>query len=267
MDFSGKVAVVTGGGGGIGLATCLGFAKRGARVVVVDHDAVLGQEAAAQVRAAGGEALFVRADVSRSADVQGYVKAAVDAYGRIDCLFNNAGIEGKVTPIQDYDEEVFDAVIGVNLRGVFLGLRHVLPVMLRQESGTVVNTASTAALFGGPGMAAYVASKHAVAGITKVASSDVARFGVRVNAICPGPVETRMMRSLEAQRNPTDPELVHAANAAGMPTGRYCTADEVANAVLYLCSDLSSNITGTQLVIDSGRSASGGAAIAPRRNS
>ena len=267
MDFSGKVALVTGGGGGIGIATCLGFAKRGAKIVVVDHDAALGQAAAEAVKAAGGEAIFVRADVSKSAEVQAYVKAAMDAYGRIDCFFNNAGIEGKVTPITEMDEAVWHAVIGVNLTGVFLGLKYVLPVMLKQESGTVVNTASTAALFGGPGMAAYVASKHGVAGITKVSSSEVARYGVRINAICPGPVETRMMRSLESQRNPTDPEAVHTANAAGMPTGRYTYPEEVANAVMYLCSDLSSNITGTQLVIDSGRSATGGAVIAPRRNS
>ena len=266
MDFTGKVALVTGGGGGIGVATCLAFARHGARVVVVDHDAALGQEAASQVRAAGGEAIFVRADVSKSAEVQAYVKAAMDAYGRIDCFFNNAGIEGTVAPIQDYEEAMWHAVIGVNLTGVFLGLKYVLPVMLKQESGTVVNTASTAALFGGPGMAAYVASKHGVAGLTKTASSDVARYGVRVNALCPGPVETRMMRSLESQRNPADPEAVHAANAAGMPTGRYTYPEEIANSVLYLCSDLSGNITGTQLVIDSGRSASGGAVIAARRN-
>ena len=267
MDFSGKVALITGGGGGIGIAACLGFAKRGAKVVVVDYDVALGQAAADAVMTAGGEAIFVRADVSKSAEVQAYVRAAVDAYGRIDCFFNNAGIEGKVVPITEMDEAVWHAVIGVNLTGVFLGLKYVLPVMIKQESGTVVNTASTAALFGGPGMAAYVASKHGVAGITKVTSAEVARYGVRINAICPGPVETRMMRSLESQRNPTDPEAVHTANAAGMPTGRYTYPEEVANAVMYLCSDLSSNITGTQLVIDSGRSATGGAAIAPRRNS
>ena len=266
MDLAGKVALVTGGGGGIGLATCLGFAKRGAKVVVVDYDVALGQAAAGQVRAIGAESLFVRADVRNAPDVKAYVAAAVEAFGRIDCFFNNAGIEGKVVPITEMEDDAWSAVIGVNLTGVFLGLKHVLPVMLKQESGAVVNTASTAALFGGPGMAAYVASKHGVAGITKVASSEVARYGVRVNAICPGPVETRMMRSLEAQRNPADPEAVHTANAAGMPTGRYTYPEEVANAVMYLCSDLSSNITGTQLVIDSGRSGSGGAAIAPRRN-
>src|SRR6266446_3550402 len=235
MDFTGKVALITGGGGDIGRASVLGFASR------------------------GGEARFVRADVTRAADVRGYVQASLDAYGAIDCFFNNAGIEGTIAPTQDYDEEMFDRVISVNLKGVFLGLRHVLPVMLRQGAGTIVNSASITALFGGPGMPAYVASKHGVLGLTKAAAADVARRGIRVNAICPGPVETRMMRSLEAQRNPANPEVMAAANRAGIPTGRYTTPDEVANAVLYLCSALSGNVTGTHLMLDGGRSGSGGA--------
>ncbi len=258
MDFTGKVALITGGGGGIGRATALGFATRGARVMVVDHDAAAGEASVGVVRQQGGEALFSPADVSLAADVQRYVQATLDAWGRIDCFFNNAGIEGKVAAIQDYDDDLFDRVIAVNLRGVFLGMKHVLPVMLRQGSGAIVNTASTSGLFGGPGMAAYVASKHGVLGLTKVAASDVADQGVRVNAICPGPVETRMMRSLEAQRNPADPEAVHAANRAAMPTGRYTLPEEVAGAVLYLCSDLAGNVTGTQLVVDGGRSGAGG---------
>jgi len=263
MDFTGKVALVTGGGGGIGRAAALGFATRGAKVVVVDHDSAAGEASAGIVRQQGGEARFVRADVTRSEDVRNYVQETLDAYGAIDCFFNNAGIEGSVTPIQDYDEAVFDQVIAVNLKGVFLGLRHVLPVMLRQGSGAVVNTASVAGLTGGPGMPAYVASKHGVLGLTKVASADVARAGIRVNAVCPGPVETRMMRSLEAQRNPSDPESVAHAYRAGIPTGRYATPEEVANAVIYLCSDLAGSVTGTQLVIDGGRNGSGPAA--PRR--
>jgi NAD(P)-dependent dehydrogenase (short-subunit alcohol dehydrogenase family) len=194
-----------------------------------------------------------------------HVWVQLEAYGAIDCFFNNAGIEGKVAPTQEYDEAVFDAVIAVNLKGVFLGLRHVLPVMLKQGRGVVVNTASVAGLFGGPGMAPYVASKHGVLGLTKVASADVARLGVRVNAVCPGPVETRMMRSLESQRNPADPQAVHDANSANTPTGRYATPEEVANVVMYLCSDLASDITGTHIVIDGGRSGSGGAPSGTRR--
>ena len=265
MNFTGKVALITGGGGGIGRATALAFAARGAQVVVVDFDAQIGEDAVSAVHAAGGDARFVQADVTKSADVRTYVKAAMNAFGRIDCFFNNAGIEGKVVPIQEYDEDVFDAVIAVNLKGVFLGLRHVLPVMLQQGSGTVVNTASVAGLFGGPGMPAYVASKHAVLGLTKVASADVAAHGIRVNAICPGPVETRMMRSLEAQRNPNDPGAIADAMRAGMPTGRYTMPDEIANTVLFLCSDLSGNMTGTQIVVDGGRSGSGGSVSQIRR--
>jgi NAD(P)-dependent dehydrogenase (short-subunit alcohol dehydrogenase family) len=159
---------------------------------------------------------------------------------------------------------MFDRVIAVNLKGVFLGLRQVLPVMLAQGSGAVVNTASVAGLFGGPGMPAYVASKHGVLGLTKVASTDVAALGVRVNAVCPGPVETRMMRSLEAQRNPNDPESVHKAYSATAPSGRYTLPEEVANIVLYLCSELSGNVTGTQIVVDGGRSGAGGVAPARR---
>ena len=258
MNFTGKVALITGGGGGIGRATALAFAARGAKVVVVAFDPQIGEDPVSAVHAAGGDARFVQADVTKSADVRNYVKAALNAYGRIDCFFNNAGIEGKVVPIQEYDEDVFDQVIAVNLKGVFLGLRHVLPVMLQQGGGTVVNTASVAGLFGGPGMPAYVASKHAVLGLTKVASADVAAQGVRVNAVCPGPVETRMMRSLEAQRNPNDPGAIADAMRAGMPTGRYTLPEEIANTVLFLCSGLSGNMTGTQVVVDGGRSGSGG---------
>jgi len=259
MDFTGKVAVITGGGGDIGRASALGFAARGAKVVVVDLDEDAGKASADLVRQGGGDARFVRADVTRATDVRGYVQASVDAYGAIDCFFNNAGIEGSIAPTQDYDEAMFDKVIGVNLKGVFLGLRHVLPVMLRQGAGTVVNSASITAMFGGPGMPAYVASKHGVLGLTKAAASDVARFGIRVNAVCPGPVETRMMRSLEAQRNPADPAAMAATNRAGIPTGRYTTVDEVANAVLYFCSPLSGNVTGTHMMLDGGRASTGGA--------
>ena len=262
MDFSGKVALVTGGGGGIGRAAALGFTTRGAKVVVVDHDAAAGEASAGIVRQQGGEARLVRADVTRSADVGNYVQETLAGYGAIDCFFNNAGIEGSVAPTQDYDEAVFDQVIAVNLKGVFLGLRHVLPVMLRQGSGAVVNTASVAGLTGGPGMPAYVASKHGVLGLTKVASADVARAGIRVNAVCPGPVETRMMRSLEAQRNPSDPESIAHAYRAAIPTGRYTLPEEVANMVIYLCSDLAGNVTGTHVVIDGGRNGSGPAAPA-----
>ena len=156
MDFTGKVAIVTGGGNGIGRATSAAFARHGAKVVVVDRDAAGADATAGIIRQAGREAIAVTADVTRSSDVKAYVKATLDKFGRIDCFFNNAGIEGKVAPTAEYDEAVFDQVIGVNLKGVFLGLRHVLPEMIRQGSGAVVNTASVAGLMASPGMPAYV---------------------------------------------------------------------------------------------------------------
>ncbi len=259
MDFTGKVALVTGGGNGIGRAACVAFARYGAKVVAVDRDGAAAEATAGIVRQGGGEALAVTADVTKSAEVAAYVKTTIAKYGRIDCFFNNAGIEGKVAPTADYDEAVFDAVIGVNVKGVFLGLRHVLPEMIRQGSGAVVNTASVAGLVATPGMPAYVASKHAVIGLTKTAAGEVARQGIRVNAVCPGPVDTRMIHALEAQLAPGNPAALSERYQAAQPTGRYTTPDEIANMVLFLCSDLAGNITGGQFVVDGGRTATGGA--------
>jgi NAD(P)-dependent dehydrogenase (short-subunit alcohol dehydrogenase family) len=259
MDFTGKVALVTGGGNGIGRATSVAFARQGAKVVVVDRDGAGAQATIGIIRQNGGEAIAVTADVAKAEDVKAYVKAALETYGRIDCFFNNAGIEGKLAPTAEYDEAVFDAVIGVNVKGVFLGLRHVLPEMIRQGSGAVVNTASVAGLVATPGMPAYVASKHAVIGLTKTAAGEVARQGVRVNAVCPGPVDTRMIHDLEKQISPGDPASVGERYQGAIPSGRYTTADEIANMVLFLCSDLASNTTGGQYVVDGGRTATGGA--------
>ena len=157
---------------------------------------------------------------------------------------------------------MFDQVIGVNVKGVFLGLKHVLPVMIKQKSGSIVNTASVAGLVGTPGISPYVASKHAVIGLTKAVSGEVARSGIRINAVCPGPIDTRMIHSLEQQINPGDPSSVAARYQGALPIGRYGTADEVANVVLFLCSDLASNITGAQYVVDGGRTATGGSVTA-----
>jgi NAD(P)-dependent dehydrogenase (short-subunit alcohol dehydrogenase family) len=262
MNFTGKVAVVTGAAGGIGRRTALGFAAAGAEVLAVDLDAA-GAEATAQaIRQQGGAARAEAADVTEPADVERYVRSALAAYGRIDCFFNNAGIICKVAPVAEYDLAEFDKVIAVNVRGVFLGLRHVLPVMLRQRSGAIVNTASVAGLVGTPGMAPYVASKHAVIGLTKAAAGEVARQGVRVNAVCPGPIDTDMMRRVESQVNPADPAGVARRYQAGLPSGRYGTAEEVASVVLFLCSDLAGNVSGAQYVIDGGRTAVGGALAA-----
>ena len=256
MNFTDKIALVTGGGNGIGRASALLFAEHGAAVVVVDNDAAAAADTSRLITEQGGDALDVAADVSRSDQVQAYVAAALRKHDRIDCFFNNAGIEGQVAPTAEYDEDVFDSVMAVNVKGVFLGLRHVLPVMLKQGSGTVVNSASIAGLVGAPGMPAYVASKHAVIGLTKVTAGEVSGAGVRVNAVCPGPIETRMIQGLAEQINPSDPDTVHKGYHSNIPLGRYGQADEVANVVLFLCSDLASNITGAQYVVDGGRTAS-----------
>jgi NAD(P)-dependent dehydrogenase (short-subunit alcohol dehydrogenase family) len=259
MDFTGKVALVTGGGNGIGRATSAAFARHGAKVVVVDRDAAGAEATAGIIRQNGGDAVAVTADVTKSEDVKAYVRTAIEKYGRIDCFFNNAGIEGKVAATAECDEAMFDAVIGVNVKGVFLGLRHVLPEMIRQGGGAVVNTASVAGLVGTPGMPAYVASKHAVIGLTKTAAGEVARQGIRVNAVCPGPVDTRMIHALEEQLSPGNPTAVAERYQAAIPSGRYTTTEEIANMVLFLCSDLASNTTGGQFVVDGGRTSTGGA--------
>lgn len=259
MDFNGKVAIITGAGNGIGRAAAMTFAKYGAKVVAVDRDGKAAEATAGSIKQQGGDALAVTADVSKSSEVQAYVKAALDKYGRIDCFFNNAGIEGKVASTMDYDEAMFDQVIGVNVKGVFLGMRHVLPAMVKQGTGAIVNTASVAGLMASPGMSAYVASKHAVIGLTKTAAQEVAGKGVRVNAVCPGPVDTRMIHSLEAMINPSDPAGTGQRYQASIPSGRYSTPEEIANMVVFLCSDLASNTTGGQFVVDGGRSTGAGA--------
>ncbi len=264
MDFTGKVAIITGGANGIGQAVAQSLAARGARgVLVVDRDVAAGEATVAAIRAAGGHALFTTADVSQSTDVRAYVQLALDTWGAIDCFHNNAGIEGTIATTAEYDEAVFDSVMAVNVKGVFLGLRHVLPVMLKQGHGAVVNTASVAAIFGTPGMPAYVASKHAVMGLTKVAAGEVGPQGIRVNAVCPGPIDTRMVRDIAKQVSPNNPDAVEARYAGSLPLRRYGTAQEVANVVLFLLSDLAGNITGAQYVVDGGRSAAPAGVSAP----
>ena len=259
--MSAKAVVVTGGGGGIGRATCLAFARAGWHLVVVDRDPVSGEETAALARTAGADARFVAADVTRAAEVAAYVAAALAAFGKIDAFFNNAGTEGKVAYTADCDDANFDAIIAVNVRGVFLGLKHVIAAMLNTGGGAIVNTASVAGINGSPGLPAYSASKHAVIGLTRTAALEYGGRGVRVNAVCPGPVHTRMITSLEEQVAAAGTDIA-ARFRAQIPIGRYAEADEVADLVVFLCSDQSRSINGAQYVIDGGRTA--GMAPAPR---
>lgn len=259
MDFKDKIALVTGAANGIGRATALGFASYGAKVVLVDRDGAGASAAAGAIKQKGGEAISVQADVTKSSDVAQYVKAALDAYGRIDCFHNNAGVEGLVKPIQDYDDEVYDQLMAVNVKGVFLGLKHVIPVMIKQRGGAIVNTASIAGLMGSPNMSPYVASKHAVIGFTKAVSGEVAGYGIRVNAVCPGPVETRMIQSVTDQVQPGHSDEVANRYKGAIPLGRFSTPEEIASMVHFLCSDLASSITGVQYAVDGGRTATAGA--------
>lgn len=253
--IEGKVAVLTGGASGIGEATADRLAVEGARIVLVDID---GDAVAAAAKRVGFDAISVTADVSTEDGVESYVRAALDAHGRIDLFFNNAGIEGRTAPIVDGEPEWFDKVIAVNLRGVYLGLQHVLRTMRDQgDGGAIVNTSSVAGLRGFAGLAPYTASKHGVMGLTKVAAVEAAEFGVRVNAVNPGPISTGMMDRIETGLSGGgDRQAVHEQFQSLNPMGRYGTPDEVANLVAWLLSDESSYSSGCAYLVDGGLTAS-----------
>jgi len=241
------VALVTGGAAGIGRATALAFAAEGLQVVVSDLDAVGGEGTVELIRAAGGEAIFVRCDVSRDEQVVALMATIQEQYGRLDYAFNNAGIEIEKGKLNEGSEAEFDAIMGVNVKGVWLCMKHELPLLLAQGGGVIVNTASVAGLGAAPKMSIYSASKHAVIGLTKSAAIEYAKKKIRVNAICPAVIDTDMFRrAYEA-----DPKKGEFA-AAMHPVGRIGKVEEVAAAVLYLCSDAAAFTTGQALAIDGG---------------
>lgn len=256
IDFTGQVAVVTGGGGGIGRAVCQLLAECGARVMVVDLDRAAAEDTARLITAAGGEAMVAVADVSRSGDVSAYVADVMQAWGRIDVFINNAAWQGPIHPLVDYPEDQFDRVMAINVRGVFLGLRHVLPVMIAQRSGAVVNTGSLGSYIGTRSLGPYTASKHAVLGLTKTAALEVARKGIRVNAVCPGPVDTPMLQAIEAAQAGEgaegEAERLRQQRAGSIPDGRYAEPVEVARLMVYLASSQASHITGQGIQINGG---------------
>lgn len=255
FNFKNKVAVVSGGGGGIGRAVCLEFARAGASVVVVDVSEADGSQTVQAIQSVGGLARFYIADIRHADQVQSYVDKTQREFGRIDVLFNGAGIEGLYAPLPEYPEENYDHVMAINVKGTFLGLKYVLPIMLSQRFGSVINTSSVSGLFGSARNAAYVTSKHAVIGLTRAAAAEVGSHGVRVNVICPGPINTRMIHSVERLANPDKPELSAAQIVARNPSGRYGEPEEVANAVLFLASDAASYVNGAVWTVDGGRSA------------
>jgi NAD(P)-dependent dehydrogenase (short-subunit alcohol dehydrogenase family) len=243
--FSGKTAIVTGGSFGIGQATAIAFANKGASVVVAD--VADGSETVNQITSYGGNALFVKCDVSKEKEVEALVAKTLETYGSIDYAFNNAGIEGHFAPLFDISEEEFDRTINVNLKGVFLCMKHQIPVMLKQGSGAIVNCASIAGLVGFPAATAYVASKHGVVGMTKTAALEFAKNNIRVNAVCPGVIKTPMIDRFIADNPGGEAQLT-----MGEPIGRMGKPEEIASAVIWLCSDGASFTTGQALAVDGG---------------
>lgn len=249
-DLRGRAGLVTGAGSGIGRATARAMARAGAAVVVADVDTAGANETVEVITAEGGEASAFTCDVTSSRDVAAMVAAVIDRYGTLDFAHNNAGVVGAQVRLADYDEGDWDRIVGVNLKGTFLCLRHELRHMVDTGGGAIVNTASEAALKGSAADAVYTASKMGVAGLTKVAALEVARRGVRVNAVCPGVIETAITQRVAEQ----SPDQYRRASQL-MPIGRYGTPEEVADAVVWLCSDEARLVTGILLPVDGGWSA------------
>ncbi|MAX82222.1 MAG: oxidoreductase [Crocinitomicaceae bacterium] len=251
--FEGKVAIITGGSGSIGYVTAKNLAEKGAKILIVDINEEALKEKEQEAKAAGLEISYAVADVTKSEDVKNYVDTCIERYGKIDFFFNNAGIEGVVKPMQDYPEEVFDKVIAVNVKGVYLGMKYVNPKI--EDGGSIVITSSVAGLQGSPGMVGYITSKHAVIGIMRTAALELGDRKVRVNSVHPGVVDNRMMRSLEDGMNPGHGEEVKKMMESAVPLKRYAQPEDISNMVAFLFSNESSYVNGTTISVDGGMKA------------
>ena len=247
--FESKVAIVTGGAGGIGRAASLAFAEEGASVLVADLEAAEGEATAEQIRRAGGRARFIATDVSRDEDCKAMVDAAVSHFGRLDIAFNNAGIGSSGFALADEEEIAFDRMIAINLKGVFLSMRHEIAAMLKFGGGAIVNTASAAGAVGNPGLSSYCAAKHGVMGLTRAAALDYIGQGIRINAVCPGATRTRMLEAWF--QDPAVEKHVMAMH----PINRIADPQEIARVALFLASEESSYMVGCGVPVDGGLTA------------
>ncbi len=246
-EFEGKTVIVTGGGFGIGRAGAIAFAREGAKVAIADIDVKNGEETLRRVKEAGGEAFFMKTDVSSESDIAALVAKTVETYGKLDCAFNNAGIHGVFTPTTEFTEEEWTRMININLKSVWLCMKYEIKEMLKYGKGAIVNTSSAAGLVAAPSNPAYPASKHGVVGLTKSAAVEWARKGIRVNCVCPGPTRTQMHVDLVK----VAPEIVDFMHTK-VPMGRIGEPEEIAEAALWLASDKASYVTGHALPVDGG---------------
>jgi NAD(P)-dependent dehydrogenase (short-subunit alcohol dehydrogenase family) len=247
LPFAGKVALVTGAASGIGRATALAFGRAGACVVVADTAIDGGHATAAMIVESGGKALFVRSDIGKTAEVEALIEKTINYYGRLDIAVNNAAIDEEAAPLAEGDEAQFDRIMGANVKGVWLCMKHQLRQMLKQGGGAIVNVASVSGLVGAPNRAIYAASKHAVVGLTKSAAAEYAREGIRINVLCPGAVKTPMLARY-VERDPAGEKKLKASH----PMGRFAESMEIANAALWLASEQASYVNGHELVVDGG---------------
>ncbi len=250
MKLKGKIALITGAGSGMGRASALLFSKEGAKISVVDIDRKGGEQAVELIKQKGQEAIFMQADVTKASDVERMIKTTVDTYGKLDILFNNAGIPMSFTPIEEVKEDLWDRIMNINVKGIFLGCKYAVPIMKKQGGGVIINTASIVAMRPRPGLSAYAASKGAAVTLTKGLAIELAPFKIRVNCINPVATDTPMLAGFIGNR---DLEEGRKAFISTIPMGRLAQAEDIAHAALYLASDDSLMVTGACINVDGGR--------------